>query len=539
MADDRRPLVPNDDLSYSEQVYSPTGADHNSSLPEVSENDRDNDNETQVNFEIAPGQVHIPSTSSSGFSFRKLWAFTGPGWLMSIAYLDPGNIESDLTAGAIAKYKLLWVLMWSTVMGLILQLLAARLGCVTGLHLAQVCRQKYPRGPRLALWIMMEIAIIGSDIQEVVGSAIAMNLLSAGKGIDISCAQEPQDRGKWQATIKPQHQCASTSNPWLRGTTDVKPWQIERQRGFSHDGLRKLEGLFCSLITIMAFSFGYMYCTIQPNQGQILQGMWFPWCQNCNKEAIQQAVGIVGAIIMPHNIYLHSALVLSRDIDRKDKDKIKEANMYNAVESAIALFVSFLINLFVTATFAHAFSDTSKYQNPSLSAAGKWIFEKYGLAMKIIWGIGILAAGQSSTMTGTYAGQFVMEGFLDIHWAKWKRVLLTRSIAMGPTIVVALFAHRDLDMLNNWLNVLMSIQLPFALIPILHFTSSESIMGEFKNSRFTKILVWCLATVIIGVNFYLGFTYLAVGLNNWNKLMERIRTRRSGERGEIVDSVIN
>ncbi|KAI8482998.1 hypothetical protein Bbelb_392980 [Branchiostoma belcheri] len=212
MADDRRPLVPNDDLSYSGQVYSPAGADQNSSLPEVSEDGRDN--ETQVNFEIAPGQ---------GFSFRKLWAFTGPGWLMSIAYLDPGNIESDLTAGAIAKYKLLWVLMWSTVMGLILQLLAARLGCVTGLHLAQVCRQKYPRGPRLALWIMMEIAIIGSDIQEVVGSAIAMNLLSAGKGIDISCAQEPQDRGKWQATIKPQHQCASTSNPWLRGTTDVKP----------------------------------------------------------------------------------------------------------------------------------------------------------------------------------------------------------------------------------------------------------------------------------------------------------------------------
>ncbi|CAH1242248.1 SLC11A1 [Branchiostoma lanceolatum] len=532
MADDRKPLVSNDDLSYSGQVC-PPAADSSSSLQDVSEGGGDDDT-TQVNFEIAPGQVHIPSTTSSGFSFRKLWAFTGPGWLMSIAYLDPGNIESDLTAGAVAKYKLLWVLMWSTVMGLILQLLAARLGCVTGLHLAQVCRQKYPRGPRLALWIMMEIAIIGSDIQEVVGSAIAMNLLSAGK-IPI-----------WAGVI-------------LTGADTFTFLFLENY------GLRKLEGLFCSLITIMAFSFGYMYCTIRPDQGQILQGMWFPWCQNCNKEAIQQAVGIVGAIIMPHNIYLHSALVLSRDIDRKDKSKIKEANMYNAIESAIALFVSFLINLFVTATFAHAFSDSSKYQHPSLSAAGKWIFEKYGLAMKIIWGIGILAAGQSSTMTGTYAGQFVMEGFLDIHWAKWKRVLLTRSIAMGPTIVVALFAHRDLDMLNNWLNVLMSIQLPFALIPILHFTSSESIMGEFKNSRFTKILVWCLATVIIGVNFYLGFTYvdgvlpiwgyvlvglavliymifvlyLAVGINNWNRLIERMRIWRSRQGIEVVTSGIN
>ncbi|ESO86784.1 hypothetical protein LOTGIDRAFT_128586, partial [Lottia gigantea] len=388
-----------------------------------------------------------------GFSFKKLWAFTGPGFLMSIAYLDPGNIESDLQSGAIANYKLLWVLMWSTVMGLVLQLLAARLGCVTGMNLGEVCRVEYPRVPRIILWIMVEIAIIGSDIQEVIGSAIAINLLS-NKTVPI-----------WAGVL-------------ITGVDTFTFLFLESA------GLRKLEALFGALITTMAATFLYMYITVKPNQGDILIGLWFPWCSDCNKEAIQQMVGIVGAVIMPHNIYLHSALVLSREIDRSDKKYIKEANLYYSIESAIALFLSFLINLFVVATFAAAFSDKSDADDASLRNAGDWIYDKYGFGMKIIWGIGILAAGQSSTMTGTYAGQFVMQGFLNIKWAKWKRVLLTRTIAILPTIVVATAATDHLDDMSSWLNVLQSVQLPFALLPILHFTSNHRIMGDFENGRY-------------------------------------------------------
>ncbi|XP_048730106.1 metal transporter nramp1 homolog isoform X2 [Ostrea edulis] len=403
-------------------------------------------------FEIAAGQVRVPKSTGTTFSFRKLWAYTGPGFLMSIAYLDPGNIESDLQAGAIAKYKLLWVLMWSTVLGLMLQLLAARLGCVTGRNLADVCRLEYPTVPRYILWIMMEIAIIGSDIQEVIGSGIAINLLSNNL-IPI-----------WAGVL-------------ITGADTFTFLFLEQF------GLRKLEAFFCSLITIMAVAFLYIYIHIKPDQGDILIGLWFPWCQDCNKDAIQQLVGIVGAVIMPHNIYLHSSLVLSRIIDRTDRTEIKESIKYNSIESAIALFVSLLVNLFVVAVFAAAFSDPLSAETASLSVAGDWLYNKYGLAMKIVWGVGILAAGQSSTMTGTYAGQFVMEGFIQIKWAKWKRVLLTRSIAMGPTILVALLATNDLDMMNNWLNVLQSVQLPFALLPVLHFTSSERIMKEFKNGK--------------------------------------------------------
>ncbi|XP_071943498.1 uncharacterized protein [Antedon mediterranea] len=418
--------------------------------------------------------VSVPQGNKK-FSFRKLWAFTGPGFLMSIAYLDPGNIESDLQSGAIAEYKLLWVLMWSTVMGLVLQLLSARLGCVTGQDLAQVCSKEYPKGPRYALWVMMEIAIIGSDIQEVIGSAIAINLLSNGH-IPIYAG------------------CIITG-------LDTFTFLFLENVG----GLRVLESFFGSLITTMGVCFMYLYIKIEPDQGEIMKGLFFPYCSDCSSAAIQQAVGIVGAVIMPHNIYLHSALVLSRKINRKQKQEVEEGNMYYAIESAIALFISFLINLFVVAVFAEAFY---LKEDPSLANAGPWIREKYGRGLSIIWGIGLLASGQSSTMTGTYAGQFVMEGFLNIKWPKWKRVLLTRSIAMVPTIIVAVSAQSELDVLDSGLNVLQSIQLPFALLPILHFTNSERIMGNYKNSLFIKILVWVLAVVIMVINFYLAFSVL-------------------------------
>lgn len=435
------------------------------------------------------------------FSFRKLWAFTGPGFLMSIAYLDPGNIESDLQSGAKAGFKLLWVLLGATIIGLLLQRLAARLGVVTGMHLAEVCNRHYPTVPRIILWLMVELAIIGSDMQEVIGCAIALNLLSVGK-IPL-----------WAGVL----------------ITIIDTFVFLFLDKY---GLRKLEAFFGFLITIMALSFGYEYVRVAPNQGEVLKGMFLPYCSGCGPTQLEQAVGIVGAVIMPHNIYLHSALVKSRDINRANKKEVKEANKYYFIESTIALFISFLINVFVVAVFAQAFygktnMEVSQQCNETGSAhselfpannetlevdiykGGVVLGCFFGPAALYIWAIGILAAGQSSTMTGTYSGQFVMEGFLNLRWSRFARVLLTRSIAIFPTLLVAVFQDvRHLTGMNDFLNVLQSMQLPFALIPILTFTSLTSLMNDFANGLVWKISGGLLILVVCAINIYFVVVYV-------------------------------
>ncbi|XP_034662590.1 protein Malvolio isoform X2 [Drosophila subobscura] len=447
-------------------------------------------------------KVLIPEDdhTSMGFSFRKLWAFTGPGFLMSIAYLDPGNIESDLQSGAAAKYKILWVLLWATVLGLLMQRLAARLGVVTGLHLAEMCYRQYKRLPRWILWIMIEIAIIGSDMQEVIGTAIAIYLLS-NKAVPL-----------WGGVL----------------ITIVDTFTFLFLDKY---GLRKLEFLFGFLITIMAVTFGYEYIVSAPNQVEVLEGMFVPWCSDCNSNVLLQAVGVVGAVIMPHNLYLHSALVKSRDIDRRQPKKVSEANFYFFIEASVALFVSFIINLFVVSVFAHGmYGKTNKdvldictnksmyadalvsfvdHQNGTaiidadLYKGGLFLGCTFGAVAMYIWGVGILAAGQSSTMTGTYAGQFSMEGFLNLQWPRWCRVLVTRCIAIIPTFCLAMFSQmEDLTNMNDILNAVMSLQLPFAAIPTIAFTSCAAIMGEFVNGLGNKIVSICLTIVVIAVNLY-------------------------------------
>ncbi|XP_026203337.1 natural resistance-associated macrophage protein 2-like isoform X2 [Anabas testudineus] len=446
-------------------------------------------------------KVHIPETDSQAFSFRKLWAFTGPGFLMSIAYLDPGNIESDLQSGAKAGFKLLWVLLVSTIIGLLLQRLAARLGVVTGMHLAEICNRQYPTVPRIILWLMVELAIIGSDMQEVIGCAIALNLLSVGR-IPL-----------WAGV--------------LITITDTFVFLF-----LDKYGLRKLEAFFGFLITVMALSFGYEYVLVKPDQGELLKGMFVPYCAGCGPVQLEQAVGVVGAVIMPHNIYLHSALVKSREVDRKNKKEIKEANKYFFIESSIALFISFLINVFVVAVFAQAFYNKSNMEvnaecnvtgiphtdlfplnNDTLEVdiykGGVVLGCFFGPAALYIWAIGILAAGQSSTMTGTYSGQFVMEGFLNLRWSRFARVLLTRSIAITPTLLVAIFQDvQHLTGMNDFLNVLQSMQLPFALIPILTFTSLTSIMNDFANGLVWKISGGIVILVVCAINMYFVVVYV-------------------------------
>jgi len=428
-----------------------------------------------VYYETKTGEasplVEIPDTPDQArFSWRKLWAFTGPGFLMSIAYVDPGNFESDVQAGAQAGYQLLWVLFWSTVVGLILQLLAARLGVVTGKNLAEHCRERYPRYTSYILWVMTELAIIGSDIQEVVGSAIAIEILSHGK-IPL-----------WAGA--------------LITAADTFTFLILEKYG-----IRKLEAFFASLISIMAIAFGVEYIISAPDQLQVMAGVCLP---RVDSKTLVVAIGLLGAILMPHNIYLHSALVQSRQINRHSEREVKEANKYYAIESAIALFVSFIVNLFVVSVFAKGFYGVPKADEIGLATAGEYLREKYGSVSQYIWAIGLLAAGQSSTMTGTYAGQFVMEGFLQLKIPKWKRLLITRSVAIVPAVLVSLIPHGNLDGLDEWLNVLQSVQLPFALLPVLYFTSDVRIMGSFVNSPAVRAAIGAISMFVIGVNLYLA-----------------------------------
>nr|XP_019597404.1 PREDICTED: natural resistance-associated macrophage protein 1 isoform X3 [Rhinolophus sinicus] len=397
---------------------------------------------------------------------------------------------------------LLWVLLWATVLGLLCQRLAARLGVVTGKDLSEICHLYYPKVPRTLVWLTIELAIVGSDMQEVIGTAIAFSLLSAGR-IPL-----------WGGVL----------------ITIVDTFLFLFLDNY---GLRKLEAFFGFLITIMAVTFGYEYVVARPAQGALLKGLFLPSCPGCGQPELLQAVGIVGAIIMPHNIYLHSSLVKSRELDRTRRGDIREANLYFLVEATIALSVSFFINLFVVAVFGQAFYQQTNQDafnvcaNSSLHKYAK-IFPMnnqtvdvdiyqggvilgclFGPAALYIWAVGLLAAGQSSTMTGTYAGQFVMEGFLKLRWSRFTRVLLTRSCAILPTVLVAVFRDlRDLSGLNDLLNVLQSLLLPFAVLPTLTFTSMPTLMQEFANGWLSKAITSSIMALVCAINLYFVVSYL-------------------------------
>lgn len=350
---------------------------------------------------------------------------------------------------------------------------------------------------------MVELAIIGSDMQEVIGSAIAINLLSMG--------------------IIP-----------LWGGVLITIVDTFFFLFLDKYGLRKLEAFFGLLITIMGITFGYEYIRVKPDQGQLLKGMFFPYCDGCGTPQLEQAVGIVGAVIMPHNMYLHSALVKSRDINRSNKKEVREANKYFFIESSIALFISFLINVFVVTVFAEAFfgktnADVREQCFNQTSGGQSVLFPNntdilkvdiykggvvlgcyFGPAALYIWAVGILAAGQSSTMTGTYSGQFVMEGFLNLKWSRFRRVILTRSIAIIPTLFVSIFQDVEhLTGMNDFLNVLMSLQLPFALIPVLTFTSLRPVMNDFANGLGWKIAGGILILIVCSINMYFVVVYVS------------------------------
>ncbi|UMM42164.1 hypothetical protein L5515_018100 [Caenorhabditis briggsae] len=381
--------------------------------------------------------------------------------------------------------------------------------------MAEVAFQFYPKFPRIVLWLMIEIAIVCSDMQEVIGTAIAIFLLSKGL--------VPLYVGVFITIL-------DTFTFLL----------IDRY------GVRKLELIFGILILTMTVSFGYEFVVVKPPIGDVISGIVVPWCDGCGKEELMQAISVVGAVIMPHNLYLHSALVKSRRVDRKDRRRVAEANKYFTLESAIALFLSFFINLFVVAVFAHGlyqktnadvremciarhdipdadiFPNNTDPVEVDIYKGGIYLGCQFGAIAMFIWGIGIFAAGQSSTMTGTYTGQFVMEGFVRIEWPKWKRVLITRAIAITPTLFLTFYSQgvQNLTGMNDFLNCVQMIQLPFALIPIITFTSSRKIMHDFRSSKLFQIFALTTSAIILSINVYFIFDYVSSRLGTeWYVIM--------------------
>ncbi|RGB30508.1 natural resistance-associated macrophage protein [Rhizophagus diaphanus] len=420
--------------------------------------------ERLIDAEIDTGEI------KDTFSWRKLWKYTGPGLLMSIAYLDPGNLEADLQSGAVAGYSLLWLLLTAHIAGQLIQCLSARLGVVTGNHLAQLIRQYYPRPVSIVFWLITEIAIIGSDIQEIVGTAIALKILFR---IPL-----------WVGT--------------LLTAMDTFTFML-----LQNYGVRKLEALFMVLISTMAICFWIEMFMSDPDVVDIIKGTLIP---TIPRKAFVEAVAIIGAFIMPHNLYLHSALVMTRRTNNASNSKIKEANFYFSLESGIALFFSYLINMAIVTVFAKVFySPNEDKPLPGLYDAADVLANTLGDASRYLWALGLLAAGSSSTITGTLAGQYVIEGFFGKIFKKpWHRLLITRSIALVPSMFVAVYSVNNFDNMGEILNVLQSLCLPTALIPLMKLTNSKSVMGKnFKTNDFWKYISWIITLVIIGTNLIL------------------------------------
>ncbi|KAG8185221.1 hypothetical protein JTE90_025892 [Oedothorax gibbosus] len=342
---------------------------------------------------------------------------------------------------------------------------------------------------------MLEITIIAADMQEVIGTAVALYLLS-NKYIPLYAGV-------------------------LLTIVDTFTFLL-----IDKYGLRKLEAFFAFLIAVMAITFGYEYGSVSPDQAELQKGLWVPGCGPCSNRVLLQAVGIVGALITPHNLYLHSSLVKSRAINRANKDEVRDANRYYFLESAIALLVSLVINIFVVAVFAKGmynktnndvlslctdrginatdiFPENDEQIQGDIYRAGIFLGCQFGQAYMYIWAVGLLAAGQSSTMTGTYTGQFVMEGFLKMKLSRWKRVLVTRTLAILPTVAVALLQDvNHVSGMNDILNALMTLQLPYALLITFAFTASRTLMGEFANDKKTNVFMGAFTIAMIGLNLY-------------------------------------
>ncbi len=403
--------------------------------------------------------------------FRKMVAFAGPGYLVAVGYMDPGNWATDLAGGSKYGYTLLSVILISNLMAILLQGLSCKLGIVTGRDLAQACRDHYSRPVSFALWVLCEIAIAACDLAEVIGTAIALNLLF---GIPLT----------WGILIT---------------AADVLIILMLQQRGF-----RMLEALVITLVATVGACFLFEIIISRPDMAGIAAGFVPSSSILTDPGQLYIAIGILGATVMPHNLYLHSSIVQTRRYDETVAGK-KEAVKYAFIDSTIALSIALLINAAILIVAAATFHTSGNTEVAEIQDAYKLLTPLLGVgAASTVFALALLASGQNSTLTGTLAGQIVMEGFLDIRLQPWLRRLITRAIAIVPAVIVSvIFGDSGTAKLLILSQVILSLQLSFAVFPLVMFTSDKLKMGDFVNPRWLKVLAWCVASVIATLNVWL------------------------------------
>jgi manganese transport protein len=422
--------------------------------------------------EILPGaslsEVHSTVSTTRPTFFRRLLAFAGPAYLVSVGYMDPGNWATDLAGGAQFGYQLLWVLVLSNLMAILLQTLAARLGIVSGRDLAQACREAYPRFICNALWVLCEIAIAACDLAEVLGAAIALKLLF---GL-----------------------------PLLAGVL-LTAFDTVLVLWLSRYGIRLIEGIILVLIAVITGCFLVELSFARPAVHEIFSGL----LPRLNSQTLYLAIGILGATVMPHNFYLHSALVQTRRIGKTAVEK-REACWFNFLDSCIALNGALIVNGAILVLAAAVFFTKGKVVT-EIEQAFVMLSPLLGnTAASVLFAVALLASGQSSTLTGTFAGQIVMEGFLNLRMVPWLRRMMTRTLAIIPAVLTLVIAGESSTLsLIIMSQVVLSLQLPFAVIPLIRFTDDRTRMGEFANRAWVKTLAWAAALLILGANFWLAW----------------------------------
>jgi manganese transport protein len=410
--------------------------------------------------------------SRSPFFWRRLLGFLGPGFLISVGYMDPGNWATDIAGGSQFGYTLLFVIMLSNLMAILLQSLALKLGVATERDLAQLCRESYGPKTSVVLWVMAEIAIAACDLAEVIGSAIALELLF--------------------------------HIPLLIGTLitglDVLLILLLQRWGF-----RYIEALVIALIGAIIALFGVQMFLSRPDYWPALRALFVPSASIVTNPAMLYiAIGILGATVMPHNLYLHSSIVQSRRYERTPEGK-REAIHFANIDSVLALTIALFVNVAILIVAAAVFHRSGHFEVAAIQDAYKLLSPLLGAGVaSTLFAIALLASGQNSSITGTLAGQVVMEGFIHLRVSPWLRRLITRSLAIIPTIiVVALMGEQGTEKLLILSQVILSLQLSFAVVPLVLFTGDRRRMGEFVNGRWLQALAWITAVVIAALNAWL------------------------------------
>ena len=436
---------------------------------------------------------HSVDTTLSKKGWRKVLAFFGPAYMVSVGYLDPGNWATDIAGGSTCGYQLIWVLLMSNLMALLLQSLSARLGIVRQMDLAQANRMTYPKGVNFIFYILAEVAIAATDLAEIIGMAIGIQLLT---GLPLI----------WGVLLT----VADTFLFLL-----LQRW-----------GIRKMEAFIIALVGIIGLSFLTEMFIAKPDLGEVALG-FIPSLQN--EEALYIAIGIIGATVMPHNLYLHSALVQTRKFSRDEKG-IKKVLKYNFIDSAIALNLAFFVNAFILILAGTVFFKSGRTDVAEIKQAHELLSPMLGTNLApTLFAIALIAAGQSSTITGTLAGQIVMEGYLQLHITPWLRRLITRLIAVIPAVAVILInGENNIDDLLILSQVILSLQLGFAIIPLIHFTSDKKNMGVFAIKPFIIILAAIITTVLVYLNIRMVYEQASIFFETSNSVLAKTAIIASG-----------